>query len=76
MSKLPKVIGAFSSGIAYLMLTSSVFAQTATGSAGKGGTNGALPSAGTTEITYAIFIGGVLLFVFGTLKLVASFKET
>lgn len=75
MSKLPKLVGSLASTIVYLALTSGVFAQSSTSSASKGGTSGSLPSAGTTEITYAIFIAGVLLFVFGTLKLVASFRE-
>ena len=75
MLKLPKIAGTLASALIYLALGSSVFAQSATGSAGKGGTSGALPSAGTTELTYFLFIAGVVLFVFGTLKLVASFRN-
>lgn len=75
MRKLPKIVGIASSALAYLALASNTFAQTATGSAGKGGTSGALPNAGTTELTYLFFIGGVALFVFGMLKLVLSFRD-
>ncbi|MBI3283183.1 hypothetical protein HYZ70_03870 [Candidatus Curtissbacteria bacterium] len=75
MSKLPKVVGALSTSFSYLILATNIFAQSATGSAGKGGTSGALPSAGTTEITYFLFIAGVVLFVFGMLKLVGSYRE-
>ena len=64
-----------SSALAWLALASNVFAQTATESAGKGGTNGALPNAGTTGLTYLIFIGGVILFVFGTIKLILSYSK-
>lgn len=53
----------------------SVLAQTATGGASKGGTGGALPAAGTTEITYFFFIGGLILFVVGMMKLVTSFRS-
>lgn len=53
----------------------TVLAQTATGGASKGGTGGALPAAGTTEITYIFFIGGLVLFVFGMMRLVMSFKD-
>jgi len=53
----------------------NVFAQTSsTASAGKGGTSSSLPDAGTTELTYLIFGFGVLLFVFGMMKLVKSFR--
>lgn len=75
MRKLPKIVGLASSVLTYLILASSTFAQTATGSAGKGGTGAALPNAGTTELTYLLFIGGVVLFVFGMLKLVLSFRD-
>lgn len=76
MSKLPRAIGVVSSTLAYLALSANVFAQSSsTTSAGKGGTSSSLPSAGTTELTYFFFIAGVVLFVFGTLKLVASFRE-
>ena len=73
-NKLPKVIGIASGAFTYLALATSTFAQ-ATSSAGKGGTSSSLPSAGSTELTYLIFIGGVMLFVFGTMKLVLSYRE-
>jgi len=77
MSKLAKVAGVTASAFTYLTFAANTFAQTtSTASASKGGTSGALPNAGTTEITYFIFIAGVVLFVFGTLKLVASFRES
>lgn len=74
--KLPKVIAIGSSLFSYLVLATNAFAQSATSSATKGGTSSSLPSAGTTEITYLLFMAGVVVFVFGTLKLVASFRES
>lgn len=75
MAKLPKVVGLSSSVATFLNLASNAFAQSATAGAAKGGTSGALPGAGTTEITYAIFVLGVVLFVFGMLRLVLSFRD-
>jgi len=75
MSKLPKVIGFASSALTYFAIAANTFAQSATSSGSKGGTSGSLPSAGSTEITYLLFLGGVVLFVVGSLKLVASFRE-
>ena len=73
MIKLARIIS-FSSSIAILLSRAgSVFAQSAT--SGAGATSGALPGAGTTELTYAIFLGGVVIFVFGTMKLLLSFRE-
>lgn len=68
-------MGISSATATWLSLTAEVLAQTSTPSAGKGGTNGALPAAGTTELTYLLFIGGVILFVVGMLKLVSSYRE-
>lgn len=72
-----KLIGVGASVGFSLTLAGNVFAQSATGSSSlsKGGTSSALPSAGSTEITFAIFAFGVMLFVFGTLKLVKSFQD-
>ncbi len=72
-----KLIGVGTSIGVSLTLTGNVFAQSATDSSSlsKGGSSSALPSAGSAEITYAIFAFGVLLFVFGTLKLVKSFQD-
>lgn len=75
MQKLPKVLGISSSTIAFLTLANSAFAQSATSGAAKGGTSGALPGAGSTELTYLFFIGGVVLFVFGMMKLVGSYRD-
>ena len=74
-SSVGRVIGFFSSLLLWLSLSENVFAQSATDSAGKGGTSGALPNAGSTEITYILFIGGLILFVVGTIKLALSFRE-
>ncbi len=74
-SSFGRLIGFFTSLFLWLSLSENVFAQTATGSAGKGGTSGALPNAGSTEITYFLFIGGLILFVVGTLKLALSFRD-
>ena len=75
MMKSARVIGIVSSTISWLTLATNAFAQTATGSASKGGTDGALPGAGSTGLTYLIFVGGVILFVFGTIKLVLSYRN-
>lgn len=74
-SSFSRLIGFFTSLLLWLSLSENVFAQSATGSAGKGGTSGALPNAGSTEITYFLFIGGLILFVVGTLKLALSFRD-
>lgn len=76
MNKLARAAVAVSTLAIFITRASTVLAGvSATESAGKGGTSGALPSAGSTELTYAIFIGGVVLFVFGMLKLVFSYRE-
>lgn len=73
--KIARVVG-FSTPLSFLFgLAGNAFAQTATPGASKGGTTGALPDAGSTELTYLLFIGGVALFVFGMLKLVLSWRE-
>ncbi len=74
-SSVSRFIGFSTSLLLWLTLSENVFAQTATGSAGKGGTSGALPNAGSTDLTYVLFIGGLVLFVVGTLKLALSFKD-
>ena len=73
---LPKIAGISTSAITFLTLASNVLAQSSTASATKGGTSSSLPDAGTTEITYFIFVAGVVLFVFGTLKFVASYRKS
>ena len=74
LKTLPKVAAVTSATITFLSYASGVFAQSAT-SSGKGGTGSALPDAGTTELTYFIFVFGVVLFVVGMLKLVLSYRE-
>lgn len=59
----------------YLTFAVNVFAQTTTDAETKGGTSSSLPDAGSTELTYAIFLFGVLLFVFGMLRLVKSYRR-
>lgn len=74
--KLARIIGILASAVSLLSIfAQTAFAQAASSSAGKGGTSSSLPSAGSTDLTYILFIGGVLLFVIGTLKLVLSFKD-
>lgn len=75
MLKLARLATITSSAWLWLAAAGKVFAQTATDSAGKGGTDGALPDAGSTELTYLLFIGGALLFVVGFMKLVLSFRQ-
>ncbi len=61
-----------------LMFASNVLADFSTPSAGIGGgegTGSSLPNAGSTEMTYLIFAVGAMLFVFGLLKLVLSYRE-
>lgn len=75
-SCIRKVVGVISGAGVSLTLVTSAFAQsTSTGSASKGGTSSSLPSAGSVEITYLIFGFGILLFVFGMMKLVKSFSD-
>ncbi len=78
-SAISYIVGIFSALFIYLILAQNVLAQTTgtttTTTTTKGGTAAALPNAGTTEITYALFLGGVLLFVIGAIKLVKSFRE-
>ena len=75
MRKLARITSIASSAALFFSVAGHVLAQSATISAPKGGTSGALPGAGSTELTYFLFIGGVLLFVFGMLKLILSYKE-
>lgn len=79
MKKLARIVGISSSVFAWLQLTGNAFAQFASASAepvvGKGGTSGSLPSAGSTDLTYLLFIGGTLLFVFGILKVVLAYRD-
>jgi len=74
MVKLARFLTAGSATGIFLSISKSVFAQTATLSAG-GGTNSALLDAGTRELTLVLFFSGLALFVFGSLKIVASFRD-
>ncbi len=76
-SAIPKIIGFLASCALWLGLAQAAFAQaSSTASAGaKGGTTSSLPSAGTTEWTYLIFIAGAVLFVIGAVRLVLSYRE-
>jgi hypothetical protein len=81
-SVLKKTAGALGALGVSLTLTSSAFAQTsATASSsltkgGLGGSSSSLPSAGNTDVTYLIFGFGILFFVVGMMKLVASFRNS
>ncbi|GEM_PF-3054489 len=46
-----------------------------TSSAAIGGTGSGLPNAGSTGLTYIIFVAGLALFVIGTLKLILSYRH-
>jgi len=75
-SVITYAIGFSSALFVYLILAQNVLAQTTgTTTTTKGGTASSLPAAGTTEITYAFFIGGMILFVIGAIKLAKSFRE-
>lgn len=78
MKKLARLLTATSVSSLFLALASSASAQEATLSASKGGTGGtgsALLNAGGGGITYILFFAGLALFVFGSLKIVASFRD-
>ncbi|OGD84047.1 hypothetical protein A2165_01890 [Candidatus Curtissbacteria bacterium RBG_13_40_7] len=75
MIKLARLTSIASSATLFFSIAKNALAQTATISAPKGGTDGSLPGAGSTELTYFLFMGGVLLFVFGMLKLILSYQE-
>lgn len=64
-----------SSVVSSLSFTGTVFAQEATDSAAltKGGE---LPEAGTLEITYVLFGIGLLLFVYGMIRLALSYRKS
>ncbi|MDO8487225.1 MAG: hypothetical protein Q7S45_02955 [Candidatus Curtissbacteria bacterium] len=46
-----------------------------TSSAVGGGTTSSLPNAGSTGLTYIIFVVGLTLFVVGTLKFISSYRS-
>lgn len=77
MKKLARIITSASVSSAFFTLAKSALAQTATLSADTGGgagTDSALLDAGSREITYLLFFAGLALFVFGSIKIAASFR--
>lgn len=79
MKQLARLFASASVPGLLLSFAKAAFAQTATLSAetggGTGGTESALLDAGSKEITYLLFFAGLALFVFGSLKIVASFRD-
>lgn len=79
--KFARIIGVSASLGTFLAAAGKAFAQTATDSSGIapiGGGEGSassLPNAGTSGITYIIFAVGAMLFVYGMLRLVLSYRE-
>ncbi len=59
-----------------VLASKSDFLLGASTSSAKGGTSSSLPSAGSTEITYLLFVGGLILFVIGTVKLISSYRSS
>ena len=76
-SAIAKITGVSTSAVLWLTLASSALAQTPSTSSAttKGGTSSSLPAAGSTELTYFLLLGGAILFVFGVVKLVLSFRD-
>lgn len=85
-STIVKIASFSAVALAYLAFTLSAFAQTSTSvpavtippivtTGTKGGTSSALPNAGATEITTMLLLGGAAFFVFGTMKLIWSFRS-
>ena len=78
MKKIAARVIGYSSAVVWLTFAQSALAQTSTSSpsaAPKGGTEGALPDAGSTELTFLLFLGGVALIIFGATKLIASYSK-
>lgn len=73
-SLVSRVGASVATGSLFLTLASSALAQSATSSS-KGGTSSSLPSAGSVEITYAIFIAGSVLFILGAIKFFFTLKD-
>lgn len=75
---LARFITLISSILSFLFFTFNAYAQEATLSGSKGGiesSSGALPNAGSSFITYAIFVAGLSLFLIGSIKLVFSLRD-
>jgi len=78
MKKIAARVIGYSSATIWLALAQSALAQTSTSSpsaAPKGGTEGALPNAGSTEITFLLVLGGAGLIIFGATRLIASYSK-
>ena len=76
MSKPAGFSGFLISLVLSLTAVTNVMADAATSSGGiGGGTGSALPNAGTSSLTYLIFAGGALLFIWGMLKLALSYRD-
>ena len=78
MKKIAARVLGYSSSAIWLALAQSALAQTSTSSPSaepKGGTEGALPNAGSAELTYLLFLGGMALLIFGAVRLIASYSK-
>jgi len=79
MKKIAARVIGYSSATIWLALAQGVaFAQTSTSSPSavpKGGTESGLPDAGSTELTYLLFLGGMALLIFGAVRLIASYSK-
>jgi len=79
MKKIAARFIGYSSAVAWLAFAQgTALAQTSTSSpsaAPKGGTESALPDAGSTELTYLLIFGGIALLIFGATRLIASYSK-
>jgi len=78
MKKIAARVIGYSSATIWLALAQSALAQTSTSTPSaepKGGTESALPNAGSTELTYILFLGGMALLIFGAVRLIASYSK-
>ena len=79
MKKIADRFIGYSSATIWLALAQgSALAQTSTSSpsaAPKGGTESALPDAGSMELTYLLIFGGIALLIFGATRLIASYSK-
>ncbi|MBI4037434.1 hypothetical protein HY382_00110 [Candidatus Curtissbacteria bacterium] len=80
---LARIAAAASSIVGFLTMATSAFAQFATDSAvvdltgtGGGATDSALPDAGTIQITYIIFIAGLVLFLVAMMRMLLAFRDS
>ncbi|MBI2599134.1 hypothetical protein HYW40_02870 [Candidatus Curtissbacteria bacterium] len=80
--KIIRFIGFAAPFSAALTFAGNVFAQSksdfllgASTASAVGGTGSGLPAAGSTSLTYIIFVAGLILFVVGMLKLILSYRS-